>query len=167
MLRQMFITAVSASSTVMRELRTTTGLPLAPESASTRHPRRDASSSDDDVSRQPVLIFSSDSLSGALLGAAVELSGHAPHFAGGKELARAALLRIRPRLALIDCDHEEACAEGFIGPAMMTGAHILLIHSRRSKRDMRALAHQLGVRVLEMPPEHESLVRLLRETLAD
>jgi hypothetical protein len=118
------------------------------------------------VSRQPVLILSSDSLSAALLGAAVELAGHAPYFAMEGEAARAALLRVRPRLGLIDCDHGEACAESFIGPAMMTGARLLLVHSRRSERDMGELAHQLGVRVFEMPSDHASLMLLLQEMLA-
>src|SRR3954471_24023298 len=63
---------------------------------------------DDEVSRQAVLIISSDPLAAALLGAAVELAGHQPHFVRTEERARAALLRARPRLVLVDCDHDEA-----------------------------------------------------------
>jgi DNA-binding NtrC family response regulator len=118
------------------------------------------------VSRQSVLILSPDSLSAALLGAAVELAGYAPHFPSDGQSARAALLHVRPRVVLVDCDHPEACSEAFIGPAMMTGASILVIRGRRSERDIRQLAEQLGVRVIEMPTEHATLMQAIQEAVA-
>ena len=120
---------------------------------------------DDDVSRQVVLIISSDSLAAALLGAAVELAGHMPHFAGTDERVRAALLRVRPRLVLVDCDHEEACTDEFVGPAIMTGAKVVLFRSKRSTADRAEFSDRLGLRILDMPKEHESITALLRETL--
>lgn len=122
---------------------------------------------DDDVSFRAVLIFSSDPLAAALLGAAVELAGHAPHFAGKDEAARAALMRVRPRLALIDCDHEESCSDEFVGPALMTGARVLLFRSRDNQRDMAELADRLALRVIDMPTSHDTLAEVLREMLDD
>ena len=121
----------------------------------------------DDVSIRAVLIFSSDPLAAALLGAAVELAGHAPHFAGKDEAARAALMRVRPRLALIDCDHEESCSDAFVGPALMTGARVLLFRSRDNQRDMAELADRLALRVIDMPTSHDTLAEVLREMLDD
>jgi len=112
-----------------------------------------------------VLVFSSDPLAAALLGAAVELAGHLPHFMQGGESARGALLRVRPRLVLVDCDHEEACTDEFIGPALMTDARVLLFRSRRSVRDMGEFASRLQLRIVDMPMEHEGLTRLLTEML--
>ena len=118
------------------------------------------------MSVDAVLIFSNDPLAAALLGAAVELAGHMPHFARHDEAARSALLRVRPRLALIDCDHEESCSDEFIGPALMTGARVLLFRSHRTRRDMSAFADRLALRVMDMPSEHDVLTSLLREMLA-
>jgi len=121
---------------------------------------------DDDVTRVPVLVLSSDPLAAALVGAAIELAGHDPRFPHADEPVRAALLRVRPRLVVIDCDHEEACSEAFIGPALMMGSRVMLFRSRRTRRDVSELATRLGLRVVEMPIEHDSLSEVLREMLA-
>jgi hypothetical protein len=118
---------------------------------------------DDDQRRAPVLVLSSDPLAAALLGAAIELAGYAPRFPQTKEAARTALLRARPRLVVIDCDHEEACSDAFIGPALMTGSRVLLFRSRRTTRDVSELSGRLGLRIAEMPMDHEPLSQLLRQ----
>ena len=117
------------------------------------------------MSRHSVLVLSSDPLSAALLGAAIELAGHVPRFPQSEEAARAALLRVRPRLVLIDCDHEDGCTDGFIGPALMTGSRVLLFKSRRTRRDATELSQRLGIGVMDMPMEHESLTRLLHRAM--
>ena len=119
----------------------------------------------DDGSRNPVLVLSSDPLAAALLGAAIELAGLAPRFAQSTETPRNALMRVRPRLVLIDCDHEEACAEGFVGPALMTGSEVLLFRSRRTQRDIGDLADRLGVTVIDLPAEHDTLSDVLQRRL--
>jgi hypothetical protein len=118
------------------------------------------------VSRHAVLIISDDPLSAALLGAAAELAGHAPHFPAPQETVRAALLRLRPRAVLIDCSHE-ACADGFIGPALMTGAKVQLFASRNTPGEARDVARRLGLTIAELPMEHESLTTLLHELPGD
>ena len=117
------------------------------------------------MSRQAVLVLSSDPLAAALLGAAIELAGLAPRFPQSEEAARAALLRVRPRLVVIDCDHEDGCSEGFIGPALMTGSRVMLFRSRRTRRDVTELTGRLGLRVMDMPQEHESLTRELHQAM--
>jgi len=122
-----------------------------------------ASCRDNELSRHDVLILSADALAAALLGAAVELAGHQPHFPESHERARDALRRVRPRLVVVDCDHEDACAEAFVGPALMTGAQLLLFDShKRADRGVTA-ARRLGLDVVHLPDDHEVLVRRLRE----
>jgi DNA-binding NtrC family response regulator len=118
------------------------------------------------VDQHAVLIYSADALAAALLGAAVELAGHAPHYARQGEPARSALLRVRPKLILIDCDHEETCSDEFVGPALMTNAEVLLFRSHRTTKDMAEFAQRLSLRIVDMPLEHATLTRLLRERLS-
>jgi hypothetical protein len=163
----MFTMAARASSADTLGMPKRAGPPLARIAPYTREPRRDAASSNDgDVSRHAVLIFSADPLAAALLGAVVELAGHAPHFPRQDEAARSALMRVRPALVLIDCDHEETCSDAFIGPALMTGAQVLLHRSCRTRRESREFAGRLGLRVVELPNDQEMLMRLLQELLA-
>lgn len=124
-------------------------------------------SADDDVSRQAVLIISSDALAAALLGAAVEFAAHMPFFVRADERARIALLRVRPRLVLIDCDHTEACSDEFVGPAIMTGARVILFRSKRTVTDQSEFGERIGVRILDMPTEHETITAVLKEVLDD
>lgn len=119
------------------------------------------------MSPQAVLILSSDPLAAALLGAAVELAGHMPHFARAEEPAKPALMRVRPRLILVDCDHAEACSDEFVGPAIMTGGRVILFRSNRSTAGQSDLSERLGLRVLNMPSEHESITSILTEALDD
>jgi hypothetical protein len=88
-----------------------------------------------------------------------------PNFAGDDERVRAALLRVRPRLILVDCDHEEACTDEFVGPAIMTGARVILFRSNRSIADRTEFSDRLGLRVVDMPKEHDSITELLGEML--
>jgi hypothetical protein len=118
------------------------------------------------VSRHAILIISDDPLSAALLGAAVELAGHAPHFPAAHEAVRATLLRLRPRAVLIDCSHD-ACSDGFIGPALMTGARVQLFASQHTPGDARDVARRLGLTIAELPMDHDSLATLLHELPGD
>lgn len=113
------------------------------------------------MNRHDVLILSSDPLTAALLGAAVELAGHTPQFSQDNEAARSALRRVKPHVALIDCDHEESCAEEFVGPALMTGARVVLFRSSRTALDTPGLAERLGLTVIHLPSDVDELGRLL------
>jgi hypothetical protein len=116
------------------------------------------------VSRSAVLIFSEDPLAAALIGAAVELAGLEPAFATDGESPRAALLRVRPRLVLMDCDHA-ACGPSFFGPVLMTGARVLLVGSRRNHGDARELAARFGLRAIMLPADLAAIADLLRAEL--
>lgn len=129
-----------------------------------RRVRRDAASGPgDDVSSSAVLVLSSDPLAAALLGAVIELQGRTPQFPQADESPRAALLRVRPHMVVVDCDHEDGCSESFIGPAIMTGSQVILFRSRRTRRDVSEMAHRFGLRTIGMPDEHELLTSLLHD----
>jgi hypothetical protein len=121
------------------------------------------SNTDGDVSRRDVLIFSTDPLAAALLGAAVELAGHSPRFPQAEESARDTLRQVRPGAVLIDCDHDDACSAEFIGPALMTGARVQLFSSPRARRDASEIAGRLGLGIAQLPMEPEALTSLLRD----
>jgi hypothetical protein len=110
-----------------------------------------------------VLIFSTDPLAAALLGAGVELARATPAFPRDQESAREALLRVKPRLVMIDCDHEEACSEALFGPAMMIGARISVFSSTRSRRVLEPIAREFNVATFDLPIDFDELARLLHE----
>jgi hypothetical protein len=109
-----------------------------------------------------VLIFSNDALAGALLGAAVELVGASAEFPHADEEPRDALLRVRPAVALIDCDHETACTESFFGPALMIGARVAVFSSSRSQRALDPIAKEFGVRAFGLPIEFAELSKIIQ-----
>ena len=117
------------------------------------------------MKRSAVLIFSEDLLAAALVGAAVELVGFEPTFPADGQPPRDALLRVRPGLVLVDCDHEAACGPSFFGPALMTGARVLLLGSRRSRRDPAGVAAGFGLRAITLPTELDAIAQLLRAEL--
>ena len=160
----MFTDDRRASSPEFPAVRAPLGPALARGYGFTRHRRRALDPIiDDDVSRHDVLILSADPLAAALLGAAVELAGHVAHFPQPGEGGRAALIRLRPRVVLVDCDHGEGCSEEFIGPALMTGARVQLFSAGRTERDASALARGLGLTIVQLPMEHDDFATLLHE----
>ncbi|HEY2067043.1 MAG TPA: hypothetical protein VGG84_13895 [Gemmatimonadaceae bacterium] len=109
-----------------------------------------------------VLIVAGDPLASALLGAAVEQAGCVPHFPQPGEAPRAALRRMRPRLVLVSCDHPEACSDAFIGPALMTGAAVLVIQTRDASSETRDVVERLDLTVVDLSTDTEALARCLR-----
>ena len=113
--------------------------------------------------RTAVLVFSTDALAAALIGAAVELAGYAPFFPLDGESPRDCVLRVRPGAALVDCDHTDACTETFFGPAMMAGVRVAVFSSTRSVRALQPIAVQFDVRLFSLPIDFAQLVTLLAE----
>lgn len=122
------------------------------------HPHSDdASSRVDDVPNRVVLICTSDPLETALLAAAAELEGQRPIFPHPDEPARAALVRLRPPLVLIDCDYPDACDDAFLGPATMLGTRVVIVRSPRSRIDPTPVALRHGLAVLNLPADHDRI----------
>lgn len=113
------------------------------------------------MSANHVLVFSTDPLAGALLAAAAELAGYDPVFPRDRERPRDALLRTRPGVVLVDCDHDGACTEEFFGPAMMLNAGVAIFSSSRSQRTLEPIAADFGVITFALPIEFEEFSALL------
>jgi hypothetical protein len=118
------------------------------------------------MKRSGVLVLCTDPLAAALIGAAAELTGFEPAFPLPNESSRDALLRTRPRVVLVDCDHDSACTEAFFGPALMAGASIAVFSSSRSRQSLEPIAAEFGVRVFRLPMDVQALGRLLSEVAA-
>jgi len=108
-----------------------------------------------------VLIIVTDPLSGALLGAAVELAGYAPIFPREGESAREALRRTKPCAVLVDCDDEDSCGDSFFGPAMMLGAAVAVFTSSRSRRTLEPIAREFAVQTFSLPIDIAELTSVL------
>jgi hypothetical protein len=70
---------------------------------------------------------------------------------------------------LIDCDHDESCADEFIGPALMMTAQVMLFHSPRTGRpvqEITAFAQRLKLPVIQMPVPYDVLSSILQEALS-
>jgi len=115
------------------------------------------------VNHRPVLVLSSDDLAGALLAALAESAGLSPVFARPAETPRDALRRLRPDVVLVDCEHETACTEQFLGPVRMTGATALVFGRGADAERLRSLADQHRVRVFTLPLDAEELARAIRD----
>ena len=115
-------------------------------------------------SRQ-VLILSRDAVVAALLGTLVELDGHAPVFPARDEPPRSALERLRPPVALVDCDHAHACGEEFfaMGRAQATG--VVLFSASRLQREVREIAERFGLPSFALPIDRASLTRVIADAM--
>ena len=107
------------------------------------------------------LILSADPLAGALIGAAVELAGVPPAFAGKDESSRAALRRVRPAFVLLSVDDPAVHDEAFLGPAMMTGARLFLFGSERSMKLLESHIVRYQLCVVVLPRDAEKLREIL------
>lgn len=119
------------------------------------------------MNNRAVLVLSNDDLAGALLAALAETAGLSPAFARVAETPRDALRRLRPELVLVDCEHESACTEQFLGPVRMTGATALVFGRGADGERLRSLADQHRVRVFALPIDAEELARTIGEMVGN
>ena len=68
---------------------------------------------------------------------------------------------MRPFAVLIDCNHSEACAESFIGPALMTGARVILFRSPRAGGAIPEGVARLELPTLALPADAARLALVL------
>ena len=118
-----------------------------------------------DVKRSAVLILSSDPMTAALVGAAMEATGAGAVFARHDESPREALLRTRPAVVAIDCEHDEACSEAFLGPVVMTGAAVAVFGPPRLSRDLLGASRRFSIAAFCLPDDQEQLLELVRRAV--
>lgn len=104
-------------------------------------------------------------MTAALVGAAIEAADVAVMFARHDESPREALLRARPAVVAIDCEHDEACSEAFLGPAVMTGAAVALFGPPRLSHALLAASRRFSIRAFCLPADEEQLLELVRRAV--
>lgn len=104
-------------------------------------------------------------MTAALVGAAIEAANVAVVFARHDETPREALLRARPAVVAIDCEHDEACSEAFIGPVVMTGAAVAVFGPPRLSRDLLGASRRFSIAAFCLPDDEERLLELVRRTV--
>lgn len=107
------------------------------------------------------LILSSDALGAALLGAALELLGYRASFPRADERGSDALRRIRPRVVLVDAGEDFLSDGGVLGPALMTGAQLVLFGTPERVRDIRVLAAKYNATPIALPEDVGKLADIL------
>jgi CheY-like chemotaxis protein len=103
------------------------------------------------VPKPSIMIVANEEVISALLGAMVELDGYVPTFCAADEQPLGAILRHRPQLLLLDCEHELA----WEGPAMRriasTGTRTLLFSAMRSQREIEMVAARYDIPAFVLP----------------
>lgn len=107
--------------------------------------------------RQVVLIISGDAVGAALIAALVETLGYQVRFLVPPESTDEALRRVRPVVAMVDCEDPSIISPELIGRARMRGVSVLLFGSAEALRGVRALAAQFDLHRLIMPATAEHL----------
>ena len=103
------------------------------------------------VPKQTILIIANEDVISALLGAMVELDGHAPVFPAHDERPLAAVVRCRPSLVLLDTEHDLAWDEDSMRRIATLGSRTLLFSATRSQREIEMIADRYGIPAFVLP----------------
>ena len=117
--------------------------------------------------KQTILILANEEVISALLGAMVELEGHAPAFPAHDERPLAAVARCRPSLLLLDCEHDMAWDENAMRRISETGTRTLLFSAMRSQREIEIIAGRYGLPAFVLPVAFREFTDRVESLLAD
>lgn len=107
-----------------------------------------------------MLILAREEVVAALLGLMVELRGLQPRFLERGEPVEDAILRERPSVVLIDCDHPD-CGDALLNAIRQTGAVPILFSPFRLQAEVRSFAARHGVRSFTLPTDADTFGRVL------
>jgi hypothetical protein len=112
-----------------------------------------------------ILVIAKEPLIQTLMCSLVDLSGHRAAQPRGDESIAAAIARVRPRLLLLDCEHDGACEEEGYEAAASVGAEVLLFTPSRSHAEVADLAAARGLRSMALPIRLHEFSETLQSTL--
>ncbi len=115
------------------------------------------------VQKLLVLILVRDAVMAALLRLLVRLAGREPVFPAADEAPTTAVGRLRPRLVVVECDHEAARSDAFYARVAEVGSKLLLFSSSPPSRLAELVTAQRGVKAFLLPGDRNAIVR----TIAD
>jgi DNA-binding NtrC family response regulator len=112
-----------------------------------------------------ILILSTDAVTSALLSILAELEGYTPVFAAGDESPADSLSRLRPRLLLVDCDHDAACNDEIFQLAREIGTKVVIFSPGRMREEVREFAEERALPWFALPIDRTTLGQTLRAAL--
>lgn len=98
-----------------------------------------------------ILVIAKEPLIQTLMCSLVDLSGHLAEQPRSDESVSAAIRRVRPKLLLLDCEHDCACEEAAYVAAATVGAEVLLFTPSRTHAEVADFAAERGLRSMALP----------------
>ena len=98
-----------------------------------------------------ILVIAKEPLIQTLMCSLVDLSGHHAIQPRADEAVVAAILRVRPQLLLLDCEHDDACEDAAYLAAASVGAEILVFTPSRSRAEVADFAAERGLESMALP----------------
>ena len=112
-----------------------------------------------------ILVLAKEPLIQTLMCSLVELSGHRATQPRSDESVAAAIARVRPRLLLLDCEHDSACEEEFYAVAASVGAQVLVFTPSCTHAEVADFAAERGLRSMALPIRLHEFSETLRTSL--
>jgi len=112
-----------------------------------------------------VLILSTDPVAAALLGALVETLGYLVRFYQTSETPEDAMRRVRPSVAMLDCQDPTLVAEDLLGRARMRGISVIVFGTSVALRRVRELAREHALDSLVMPTTLDQVDEVIRRAV--
>jgi DNA-binding NtrC family response regulator len=112
-----------------------------------------------------ILVIAKEPLIQTLMCSLVDLSGHRAAHPHDDETVSAAIERLRPRLLLLDCEHDAACEEDAFVAAATYGADVLLFTPSRSSAEVADLAAERGLKSMALPIRLHEFSETLQSSL--
>src|SRR5438128_387110 len=96
----------------------------------------------------------------------VDLSGHHAVQPRGDESVASSIARLRPRVVLLDCEHDAACEDDAYGAASSAGTTVLLFTPSRSHAEVADLAAARGLQSMALPIRLHEFSETLQSSLS-
>ena len=113
-----------------------------------------------------ILVIAKEPLIQTLMCSLVDLSGHRAAQPRGDESVGAAILRVKPRLLLLDCEHDCACEEEAYEMAAKVDAQVILFTPSRSHAEVADMAAVRGLRSMALPIRLHEFSETLQTSLS-
>lgn len=113
----------------------------------------------------PVLLLTAHPGALSLISTFVAISGHDPLVPHDDESIEQALLRIRPRVAVVDFEHPGAASLRIEAQLLRAGSRVILFSTWYRSLEARARALSMNALYFALPIEHVAFDALLRTAL--
>ena len=112
-----------------------------------------------------ILVIAKEPLIQTLMCSLVDLSGHHAVQPRSDESVSSSIARVRPRVLLLDCEHDAACEDDAYRAATSVGATVLLFTPSRSHAEVADLAAARGLQSMALPIRLHEFSETLQSSL--